>query len=316
MILFALRRLGEAVAVLFVLSFLIYVIGSIVPGDIAQQMAGIEGATPERMAEMRQRLGLDRPLLVRYGEWLSAAVRGDFGNSLFTGRNIAADIRAQFPVSLEVAFVGVMLAVVIGIPLGVYAAVRTGSIIDRILRGTSLVFFSVPTFVSGVLFVWLGSIILRSRYTSFYVPFTEDPIANLRSILLPCLAIALPTSAAIIQMTRTTMIASLQEPFVDTARVKGAREWRIRYVHALRASLGPVVTLIGLIFGSLVGGLIIVEQIFNLPGLGRGVLLGIAERDFPYVIAATLVIAAVYIGVNFLVDLLYPILDPRQREQT
>ena len=316
MILFALRRLGEAVAVLFVLSFLIYVIGSIVPGDIAQQMAGIEGATPERMAEMRQRLGLDRPLLVRYWEWLSAAVQGDFGNSLFTGRNIAADIRAQFPVSLEVAFVGVMLAVVIGIPLGVYAAVRTGSIIDRILRGASLVFFSVPTFVSGVLFVWLGSIILRSRYTSFYVPFTEDPIANLRSILLPCLAIALPTSAAVIQMTRTTMIASMQEPFIDTARVKGARERRVRYIHALRASLGPVVTLIGLIFGSLVGGLIIVEQIFNLPGLGRGVLLGIGERDFPYVIAATLVIAAVYIGVNFLVDLLYPILDPRQREQT
>ena len=316
MILFALRRLGEAVAVLFVLSFLIYAIGSIVPGDIAQQMAGIEGATPERMAEMRQRLGLDRPLLVRYGEWLAAAVRGDFGSSLFTGRNIAADIRAQFPVSLEVAAVGVLLAVVIGIPLGVYAAVRTGSFIDRILRGASLVFFSVPTFVSGVLFVWIGSIVLKSFYSSFYVPLTEDPIANLRSILLPCLAIALPTSAAVIQMTRTTMIASLQEPFIDTARVKGAREWRIRYIHALRASLGPVVTLIGLIFGALVGGLIIVEQIFNLPGLGRGVLLGIGERDFPYVIAATLVIAAVYIVVNFLVDLLYPILDPRQREQT
>lgn len=316
MILFALRRLGEAAAVLFVLSFLIYAIGSIVPGDIAQQMAGIEGATPERMAEMRQRLGLDRPLLVRYGEWLAAAVRGDFGNSLFTGRNIAADIRAQFPVSLEVAAVGVLLAVVIGIPLGVYAAVRTGSFIDRILRGASLVFFSVPTFVSGVLFVWIGSIVLKSFYSSFYVPLTEDPIANLRSILLPCLAIALPTSAAVIQMTRTTMIASLQEPFIDTARVKGAREWRIRYIHALRASLGPVVTLIGLIFGALVGGLIIVEQIFNLPGLGRGVLLGIGERDFPYVIAATLVIAAVYIVVNFLVDLLYPILDPRQREQT
>ena len=214
MILFALRRLGEAVAVLFVLSFLIYVIGSIVPGDIAQQMAGIEGATPERMAEMRQRLGLDRPLLVRYWEWLAAAVRGDFGNSLFTGRNIAADIRAQFPVSLEVAAVGVLLAVVIGIPLGVYAAVRTGSVIDRILRGASLVFFSVPTFVSGVLFVWLGSIVLRSFYSSFYVPFTEDPVANLRSILLPCLAIALPTSAAIIQMTRTTMIAGLAEPFI------------------------------------------------------------------------------------------------------
>jgi len=117
-------------------------------------------------------------------------------------------------------------------------------------------------------------------------------------------------------MTRTTMIASLQEPFIDTARVKGARESRVRYIHALRASLGPVVTLIGLLFGALVGGLIIVEQIFNLPGLGRGVLLAIAERDFPYVITATLVIASVYIVVNFIVDLLYPILDPRQREQT
>lgn len=316
MILFTLRRLAEAAAVLLVLSFLIYAIGSVVPGDIAQQMAGIEGATPERMAEMRSRLGLDRPLLVRYGEWLAAAVRGDFGHSLFTGRNIAADIRAQFPVSLEVAFVSVLLAVIIGIPLGVYAAVRTGSFIDRMLRGASLVFFSVPTFVSGVLFVWIGSIVLRSFYTSFYVPLTEDPLANLRSILLPCLAIALPTSAAIIQMTRTTMIASMQEPFIDTARVKGARESRVRYIHALRASLGPVVTLIGLLFGSLVGGLIIVEQIFNLPGLGRGVLLGIGERDFPYVIAATLVIAGVYIVVNFLVDLAYPVLDPRQREQT
>ena len=316
MIVFTARRLAEAIVVLFVLSFLIYVIGTIVPGDIAQQMAGIEGATPERMSEMRQRLGLDRPMLVRYGEWLSHAVRGDFGNSLFTERNIAADIRAQFPVSLEVAMVSVVLAVTIGIPLGVYAAVHTGTIMDRILRGTSLVFFSVPTFVSGVLFVWMGSIFLRSFYTSFYVPLTQDLISNLRSIALPCLAIALPTSAAIIQMTRTTMIASLQEPFIDTARVKGARESRVRYVHALRASLGPVVTLIGLIFGALVGGLIIVEQIFNLPGLGRGVLLAIAERDFPYVIAATLVIAGVYMVVNLIVDLLYPILDPRQREQT
>lgn len=316
MILFTVRRFAEAVAVLFVLTFLIYVIGTIVPGDIAQQMAGIEGATPERMAEMRARLGLDRPLMVRYGEWLGNAVRGDFGHSLFTERNIAADVRQQFPVSLEVAFLSVLLAVIIGIPLGVYAAVNTGTIVDRVLRGISLVFFSVPTFVSGVLFVWLGSIVLKSFYTSFYVPFTEDPIANLRSVMLPCLAIALPTSASIIQMTRTTMIASLQEPFVDTARVKGARESRVRYIHALRASLGPVVTLIGLLFGALVGGLIIVEQIFNLPGLGRGVLLGIAERDFPYVIAATLVIASVYIVVNFIVDLLYPILDPRQREQT
>lgn len=316
MILFTARRFAEAVAVLFVLTFLIYVIGTIVPGDIAQQMAGIEGATPERMAEMRARLGLDRPLMVRYGEWLGNAVRGDFGHSLFTERNIAADVRQQFPVSLEVAFASVLLAVVIGIPLGVYAAVHTGTIVDRILRGISLVFFSIPTFVSGVLFVWLGSIILKSFYTSFYVPFTADPIANLRSIMLPCLAIALPTSASIIQMTRTTMIASLQEPFIDTARVKGARESRVRYIHALRASLGPVVTLIGLLFGALVGGLIIVEQIFNLPGLGRGVLLAIAERDFPYVITATLVIASVYIVVNFIVDLLYPILDPRQREQT
>ncbi len=316
MIVFSLRRLAEAIAVLLALTFLIYVIGTIVPGDIAQQMAGIEGATPERMAEMRQRLGLDRPLLVRYGEWLGNAVRGDFGHSLFTGRDIAADVRAQFPVSLEVAAVSVLLAVVIGIPIGVYAAVNTGSMIDRVLRGVSMVFFSVPTFVSGVLFVWLGSIVLQSFYTSFYVPFTEDPLANLRSIALPCLAIALPTSAAIIQMTRTTMISSLQEPFIDTARVKGARESRVRYIHALRASLGPVVTLIGLIFGALVGGLIIVEQIFNLPGLGRGVLLAIGERDFPYVITATLVIASVYIVVNFLVDILYPILDPRQREQT
>lgn len=315
MILLLGRRLLEAVGVLFVLSFLIYTIGTLVPGDIAQQMTGIEGATPERMAEFRERLGLDRPLLVRYADWLGDAVRGDFGVSLFSGRDIGTDIRAQFPVSLEIAVVSVMLAIIIGIPLGVYGAVHTGSILDRLLRGLSLIFFSVPTFVSGVLFVWFGSMFLKPLYTSYYIPFTEDPLANLRAISLPCLAIALPASASIIQMTRTTMISSLQEPFIDTARVKGVRETRVRYLHALRDALGPVVTLIGLMFGALVGGLIIVEQIFNIPGLGRGVLVAIGERDFPYVIAASLAIASVYIAANLVVDLLYPILDPRQRDQ-
>jgi peptide/nickel transport system permease protein len=181
------------------------------------------------------------------------------------------------------------------------------------LSGTSLVFLSIPTFVSGVIFVIIGSKYFPVLYASHYVRLSEDVIANLRAILLPSIVVALSMTAQIAQMTRTTMVESLQEPYIVTARSKGVSEWRINNIHALKSASGPIVTLVGLLFGSLIGGLIITEGIFNMPGLGRLVISAIYRRDFQVAVAGTWIMAMVYVGVNFIVDLLYPVLDPRQR---
>lgn len=295
------------------LSAIIFTLGTVVPGDVALTLTGQSGSTPERLAQLRHQLGLTRPLPERYWDWLSHAVRGDFGTSLISGRSIGADIAQQFAVTFELAIFALLLALVIGLPVGVFASTRPNSIRDKLLRGSTLVFFAVPTFVSGVLLVLVGSRYLHPLYSSFYVGVSQNLGENLRSLLLPALAVALPMSAMVAQMTRATMLDALHEPFVVTARAKGVPERRINYLHGLRAALAPVVTLTGLEFGSLIGGLIIVEQIFNLPGLGRGVLTAILGRDYQFVVAGVLVIAGVYVAVNLLVDVLYPILDPRQR---
>ncbi len=292
---------------------IIFALGTVVPGDAATIIVGTEFVTPERIAKVREELGLDDPLPLRYWDWLSGAIKGDFGESLITSRPISDDIVQQFAVSLELAILSLLLATLLGIPIGVYAASRLDSPMDKLFRGSSLVFFSVPTFVTGVLLVLIGSRYIQPLFVSFYVKPTEDLVENLRAMVLPVICVALPVSAMLAQMTRAMMIGSLHEDFILTARAKGVREFRVRNVHALRDALGPVVTLIGLELGVLIGGLIIVERIFNLPGLGRGVLTAILTRDYPFVIAGTLVIAAVFLVSNLIVDLLYAVLDPRQR---
>lgn len=317
MIRFFIQRLAEAIAALIVISFLVFGLAELVPGDIAEQIAGLEfgragGGVEAELDKFREQLGLNRPFLVRWGEWVVNAARGDFGTSLITSREVAPDIAAAFPVSLEITVVSLLAALAMGIPLGVYSAVHPGSIPDR-LRGASLIFLSIPTFVTGIVAVLIGSQYFPALYTSQYVRISEDLLANLRAILLPSIVVALAIAPMIAQMTRATMIESLQEGYIVTARSIGVPEYRIRHVHALKAALGPVVTLVGLLFGSLVGGLIITEEIFNLPGLGRLILNAIIRRDFQVAVAGTWVVAIVYVSVNLLVDLLYLVLDPRQR---
>lgn len=310
---FALQRVAEAVLLFLALSVIIYSLAAVVPGDAALALAGQSETTPERLAELREQLGLNDPLPARYLEWLSNAVRGDFGTSLISQRPINEDIQQQLPVTLQLAVLSLILSMILGIPIGVYAAAHMNSRVDRLVRGGALMLFAIPTFVSGVLLVLVGSRYLQPLYSSFYVSPREDLVENLRSLLLPALAVALPLAAMNAQMTRATMLGSLREDFIVTARAKGVGERRVNYVHALRDALAPVVTLLGLELGSLIGGLIIVEQIFNLPGLGRGVLQAILARDYDFVIAGVLVIAGIYVLINLIVDILYPILDPRQR---
>jgi peptide/nickel transport system permease protein len=308
-----LTRLAALVAVLFAVSVLVFVLGSLIPGDLTSVIVGQEGATPEQFAEVSKRLGLDRPLYIQYVHWLGNALQGDFGTSPITGRNVSTDLAAQIPVSLELTLLCLILSTGLGMPAGVIAAVHANKRLDVIIRSFLLVMFSVPVFVIGVLVLLAVSHVAPSLFQVAYTPWSEDPYRHLLGLVLPLLTITLPITAQTMQMTRGAMLEVLSEPFIVTAQANGVAPRRIYYVHALRLALPPIITFVGFQIGVLLGGLIVIEQIFSIPGLGRGMLDAISTRDYPMVTATTLVFAVAFVVVNATIDLLYPILDPRQR---
>jgi peptide/nickel transport system permease protein len=308
-----LSRIGATLAVLLAVSALVFALGSLIPGDLTSVIVGQEGATPEQFEKVRRDLGLDQPLPVQYARWLWNAVQGDLGTSPITGRHISADLAHQIPVSVELALLCLLLATAIGLPFGMMAAVHANGRIDVVLRSVLLVAFSVPVFVLGILLLLVGSRFFPGLFQVAYAPWAQGADLHLRSMAMPLLTITLPIAAMTMQMTRGAMLEVLSDPFIVTARAMGVRQSRIQYLHALRNALPPIVTFIGFQFGVLLGGLIVVEQIFSLPGLGRAMLEAIATRDYPMVTATTLVFAVSFVLINAVIDLLYPVLDPRQR---
>ncbi|MFB7112959.1 ABC transporter permease [Streptomyces sp. NPDC056291] len=311
MLLYTLRKLVGAAAVLLALSALVFIAGrALTPGDAAQLIAGSK-ASPETIENIRHSLGLDQPILEQYLNWLGDALRGDFGTSPFSGQANRDVILQQAPVSLELALLGLLIAVVIGIPAGVYAATRARSARVWAVRLPLLFAFAFPAFVSGSFALYAATHYFPNLYSPSYIPVDDGLIANVQTMLLPALAVGIPTAPLIMQMTRSSMLEVLAAPHIATARTNGIAEWRITYVYALRTALPPVLTLIGMIFGLLVGGLFIVEQIFSLPGLGRGILGSIEMRDFTQATGQALVLAAAFILGNLVVDLVLPLVDRR-----
>lgn len=308
-----LKRLGAMLAVMLAVSALVFGLGSLVPGDMTSVIVGQEGATQEQFEEVRRNLGLDQPLPVQYLRWLGHALQGDLGTSPITGRQVAADLAQQIPVSVELAVLCLLLSTLIGLPAGMLAAVHANRRLDVLLRSLLLVVFSVPTFVIGILVLLLGSQLVPELFRVAFTAWSQDPAAHVRSMIMPLLTITFPMAAMTMQMTRSAMLEVLGEPFIVTARAVGVRLPRIHYLHALRNALPPIVTFTGFQFGVMLGGLIVVEQIFSLPGLGRGMLEAISTRDYPMVTATTLVFAVAFVLVNAVIDMLYPVLDPRQR---
>lgn len=306
-------RLSALVAVMLAVSMLVFAMGSQIPGDMTSVIVGQEGATKEQFEQVRRDLGLDRPLAVQYLRWLGQALQGDLGKSPITGRQVNADLASQIGVSVEIAVLCLLLSTLIGLPAGVAAAVHANRRLDVAIRSLLLLIFSVPTFVIGILVLLLGSQVAPELFQVAYTHWSQDPVLHLRSMAMPLLTITFPMAAMTMQMTRSAMIEVLSDPFITTARAGGVNEPRIQYLHALRNALPPIVTFIGFQFGVMLGGLIVVEQIFSLPGLGRGMLEAILTRDYPMVTAATLVFAGAFVCINAVIDLLYPILDPRQR---
>ena len=296
---------------MLVLSLVLFVvIEREVPGNEASILAG-NGATPAKVHLIEVHLGLTRPILLQYFTWLGHALQGNLGISPISGLKVTSVIAQQAPVSLELALLGLVVATLIGIPIGLAAGILNGSRWDVLLRIPFLVMYALPFFVSGALLLLGASKYAPSIYSSTYVSFGSDPAGNLRAMVLPAIAVGLPVAGLLVQMTRATVAEVLTQPYIVTARAAGLPRWRLYGIYTLKAASLPILSLEGFLFGLLIGGVVVIEDVFSLPGLGRGLLNSIGNRDFIELEAEVLVIAATFVVGNLLADLAAPIIDKR-----
>ena len=306
------RRLVYLLPVLLAVTLLTFLVASLLPGDLASTILG-DQATPEKVAALRAQMGLDLPIWQRYGIWLWDVLHGDLGRSFRTGETVWDAVTARLPVSLELMVIGVALALVISIPLAIVCAVKSGSALDRFFTGLAFGKLSLPNYMVAILLIYLFAVELNWLPATGWVPFAEDPLANLKSFILPALTIAFAEWPVLMRVLRSDMIATLQEDYIAMAKAKGLRPARILLVHALKPSSLTLVTVAGINIGRLIGGALIVETIFALPGIGRLLVGAIYARDFIILQGVVLFVALGFVMVNFIVDMLYAVLDPRIR---
>jgi peptide/nickel transport system permease protein len=299
-------------AVLLGISLLVFVAISYVPGDLATVFLG-RNASESAVIQFRERFGLDQPLIVRYLQWLAGALHGSFGQSFTSGVDVGPEILKRLPVTLELTLFATLISVAIGIPAGVAAALRHGGKIDTIVSVSALAGLSIPSFVLATVFVFVFAVFLRILPSGGYVPLLENPARNVQFMIMPCLALGIVSSGVVMRMTRASMIEVLQFDYIMVARAKGTGGAALVLRHALKNALMPVVAVLGLEITAFFGGAILIEQIFNLPGVASLALRGISQRDYPVVQASVLVIAAFVVVVSFATDLFFAYLDPRRR---
>jgi len=308
-------RLIGSIPTLLGVTVLTFLFIRLIPGDaIAARLGTSTALTPEQLASLRSYFGLDQPLHVQYWSWLTSLVRGDFGYSIRTGRPVLVEITERLPATLELAAAATAIAVAIGLPLGLLSAMRPRSRADVIARIGGLIGLSLPSFWLGTLIIVLFSLYLRwLPNTGGYVDFVRDPLGNVALILLPAVTLGVALAAATMRMTRSAMLDVLSADYVRTAWAKGLPRRVIIRRHVLKNGLIVVVTLLGIQVGQLLGGAVVVEEIFSIPGVGRMLLAAIVQRDYALVQGGVLAIAVLFVLVNIVVDLLYGYLDPRIR---
>lgn len=305
------RAIG-ALPVVFLSTVVVFLLLRLLPGDPALALAG-PNSTDEVVDALRAKFGLDRPLFVQYGLWLSHIVRGDLGESVLSRLPVADLIAQRLPATLLLTFAAIVLTLVIALPAGILAAVRRGGPADWLVGALSGLALSIPSFWMAILTIMLFALILGWLPAGGYADFTRDPGLALRSLVLPAFTLALPASAALTRLVRAAMLEVLQEDYVRTGHAKGLRRRTVVLRHALRNALLPVLTLLGLQLGRLLGGAVITETIFGWPGVGRLVVDAIGSRDYPTVQAALLVFVILFVVINVLTDVSYGIADPRVR---
>jgi peptide/nickel transport system permease protein len=303
------------VPVLLAVSFLTFLMLSLLPGCVECQILGPDNVTPEAVATVRTDLGLDDPLPVRYASWLGDAVTGDLGRSYISRQEVTEAISDRLPVTAEIVALSMVFSLAISIPLGMVTAYRAGGAFDRMTTGATFGMLAIPSFMMALLLIYLFAEQLGWFPATGWTNLTDDPVENLRSAFMPALSLALVNVAVFTRLLRSDMIATLQEDHVLLARAKGLPTWHILTRHALRPSSFSLVTVSALTVGNLLGGAVIVEQLFALPGIGRLLFDAIFRRDLMVVQGVVLVITAGFVVINGLVDILYSVLDPRIRQR-
>jgi peptide/nickel transport system permease protein len=306
------RRLLGTIPVMVVVAVFIFLMLRLTPSDPAAIIAG-DNATTEQVAQIRGQLGLDRPMVEQFFIWSAKVLSGDFGESFFFRKTVAQLIGERIEPTLSLAFFTIMIAVLVAVPLGVLAAHRHGSWIDRIVMGFSVLGFSVPVFVIGYLLIYLFAIYLNWLPVQGYQRIAEGVGGWVQRLILPSMTLSVIYIALIARMTRTSVLEVLSEDYIRTARAKGQIERKVLFRHALRNAAVPIVTVIGLGIALLIGGVVVTESVFTIPGLGRLTVDAVLARDYPTIQAVILLFSFVYVMINLAVDMLYTILDPRIR---
>ena len=308
-------RLLALVPVLLGVSILVFLLIHLIPGDALQLFLGTQVAmTPAQMEELRRLFGINKALPWQYADWVGRLFHGDFGVSLRTSRPVLPDILARLPVSAELAALALLIALGIALPVGILSALRRGTAADAAIRLGGLVGLSVPNFwLATLLLLLLPGRLLPIASIGMYVRFFANPIGNLAVMLLPAVSLGVVLAAVIMRYVRSALLEVLANEYVRTARAKGLREHRVINRHALRNALIPVITVVGFQAGYLLGGTVVIEEVFALPGMGRLALTAISQRDYPVVQGVVLVIALLFVLTNVVVDLLYAYVDPRVR---
>ncbi|WP_280424276.1 ABC transporter permease [Nocardia carnea] len=307
------RRLGRGLLVVLLVTLAVVVLLSFAPGSVAQVILG-DAATPEAVAALNSKLGLDEPLWVQYLNWVANAAQGDLGTSPLTGQSVTTAITERLPVTFQLAAMALVIALVSAVFLAVISAMRPGSPVDRGTAALSSVFLSVPAFVAGPILIYFFAVELGWLPVTGWNRIGDGIGLNLQSALLPAIAMALMEIAAFHRLLRTDLITTLREDFIGAARAKGMNEWYVMFRHALRPSSFSLITLAGINLGRLIGGTVIVETLFSLPGLGQLLASSIVSRDLIMVQGIVAFMAVVYVVINILVDSSYELIDPRVRK--
>ena len=306
------RRLIAILPVLFGISVVVFTLVHLIPGDVVQILLGTQ-ASQQQIDTLRRLLGLDQPLPVQFADWFSHVLRGDLGTSLRTNRPVLPDLVARFGVTLQLTLASMCVALLVAIPLGIASAARRGQVSDAASRLFALIGLSIPNFWLGTILILFASLVIGWLPPVGFVSLLDNPWLGIQTLLLPSISLGTALAAFVMRMLRSSLLEVLRQDYVRTAYAKGLRDRTVLYTHALRNAFIPVLTVIGIQIGTLLGGAVVVEQVFSLPGLGRFLLDAIYTRDYPIVQGGVLFIALVFSLVNLVVDVLYAAIDPRIR---
>ncbi len=309
---FLIRRIAISAVTLFLITLIVFTGVRMIPGDPARVMAGTD-ADEAGLQEIREKYGLNDPIPVQYFRWLSLALHGDLGESIRTREPVVKTVALKLPITIQLACFALIIAIGIAIPAGIFSAVRRNTAWDLLANAVSLCGVSIPTFWLGIMLILLISVRLHLLPASGFVPFFQDPLGNLQRMLMPAFVLGAALAAVLMRQTRNSMIEVMSANYIRTAYSKGLAEPVVVFRHALRNGLIPIVTILGLQVGALMGGAVVTEQIFVVPGFGRLIVEAVFTRDYPLVQGVVLITASTYVLINLLVDVSYSLLNPRIR---